>query len=184
MHAWLSAEFRKQIAGLTLRLGRQSCRKKATSTAATILMSGSKLEELEGPQDSQPYDTVGRNKAYNDRPIMGRYFSHKGPLNLGASGHRHPQYSGPAAQLLVTGCKTHGRFTQDISSWQIVGGPHRQLGWCWQMHITSCVLVRLMTRPRPKQQCSNRRVAALRLTRRAERASSAYTRDDGPMDLS
>ena len=60
------------IAGVTLFLRRQSCQKKAIWTSAIFLMSGSKLEEQDGPQTSEPYDTVGKTMASNKRLIMGK----------------------------------------------------------------------------------------------------------------
>ena len=62
------------IGVVKLILRRQTCRKKLIWTSVIFLISGKKIWGARRAQTSDPYDTVGKNKAWSTGPIMGKDF--------------------------------------------------------------------------------------------------------------
>ena len=111
----ISDNSRKMIAGVTLLLRRQSCRKKAIWTSAIFLMSHGKVGEQKGPQTSEPYETVGRTKASNKRLIMGKDFAEAAASALECSLHCY-KVTLCSGFSIIQACRSHHANCASVES--------------------------------------------------------------------
>ena len=73
-HGFSASSLKINCRGDTLPEAAKASMMKAIWTVAICLMSGGTLGEQEGPNISEPYDTVDRPQALNNRLIMGKDF--------------------------------------------------------------------------------------------------------------